>query len=184
MMLVSSRYARSASCLVAALLALSITGHGPAAAAAVAGSASPTDRVVAADSMQPAESKFASRVVTLINKRRAAHGLPKVRLNTCVAKFANGWATHLQRVNKFEHSNLIDLIKRCDSPFVSENIAEVTLTVTPRQLVSLWMHSPEHRRNILSKKPTSTGVGIRWDPDREVWVAVQNFAKKPGSLKN
>jgi uncharacterized protein YkwD len=181
MVLVPSRSARVGSCLVAALLALSLASHNPAAAAS---SASPSYRTASAESIRQQQSDFASRVVVLINKRRVTHGLRKVQLNTCVAKFANGWATHLQRQHKFEHSNLRNLIKRCDSPFVSENIAEVSYNVSPGQLVSLWMHSPDHRHNILSKKPTATGVGIRWDSDRGYWVAVQNFAKRPGSFKN
>jgi hypothetical protein len=34
----------------------------------------------------------------------------------------------------------------------------------------------------LSKKVTAGGLCIRWDGNRHVWIAVQNFARRPGSL--
>lgn len=184
MVLVQRRFARSASCLVISLMSLVVTSHGPATAAPIDEPSGPSYRAASSGRLQSQEDHFASRVVVLINQKRVSHGLRKVTSNACVFGYANRWATHMQKQNKFEHSNLMNLIKRCDAPFVSENIAQVTGHVTPRQLVSLWMHSPDHRHNILSKKPTATGVGIRWDPDQQLWVAVQNFAKKPGSFKN
>ncbi len=178
------RLLRPATALVAAVLAVSMTAHSQDGVEAVQprhGHEAAAVRLVAAATMAAAESDYAARVVALVNKRRVDHGVKKVKLSSCVQGFAVGWATHLSNKNLFQHSDLMKLVKRCEVPYASENIAQVSESVTPRQLVSLWMGSPDHRHNILSKKPTHTGVGIRWDSDRQVWVAVQNFTKRPGS---
>ncbi len=127
------------------------------------------------------EDHFAERVLVLVNRRRQHHHLRAVHLNSCVYGFSEDWARNLARRNAFEHSNLDRLLSRCDAPYASENIARIPAGITPRALVRLWMRSPEHRHNILSKRPTATGVGVRWDADEGVWLAVQNFARKPGS---
>ncbi|MGZ4443043.1 MAG: CAP domain-containing protein [Nocardioidaceae bacterium] len=181
MVLLTRRVASAAAGLGSALvltLALSVPLAGGAAAAPAATQTSGLPATLLAR-----EAHFADRVLVLVNRKRVAHGLGRVRSNRCVNGFASGWASHLARRNLFEHSNLQTLIRRCEAPYVSENIAEVGPDVTPRHLVSLWMHSPEHRANILSKRPTATGVGIRWDDDQQMWLAVQNFARKPGSYK-
>ena|SRR5664279_1694323 len=177
----SSRLARPVVAVATTLLALSAVAAQGGADAAQQGA--PQYRLVAASSIKEAESSYASRVLHLVNQRRVDHGLHRVRLSGCVETIALHWATHLADRNLFEHNNLMKLVNTCEVPYASENIAQVSKGVTPRQLVSLWMHSPEHRANILSKKPSSTGIGIRWDADRSVWVAVQNFTKKPGSYQ-
>jgi uncharacterized protein YkwD len=58
-------------------------------------------------------------------------------------------------------------------------MAELPAGMPPRAVVRLWMGSPAHRHNILSARPTATGVGVRWDPDQRLWVVVQNFARRP-----
>lgn len=68
---------------------------------------------------------------------------------------------------------------RCATRYGAENIAAVPAPVGPRALVRLWMRSPEHRRNILGSRPTASGVGVRWDADERLWLAVQDFARRP-----
>jgi uncharacterized protein YkwD len=117
------------------------------------------------------------RVVYFVNRRRLSHGLNKVRLNSCVDRYANGWAVHLARDNGFYHSNLYRLIDDCHTSYASENIAWLPPNITARHLVSLWMNSPDHRHNILSRHPRTTGVGYVWDADENAFLVVQNFAR-------
>jgi uncharacterized protein YkwD len=124
------------------------------------------------------EAHFSERVLTIVNNRRANHGLRKVRLNACVDGFSYDWASSLARRNAFEHSNLYRLLDRCDAVYASENIAKIPPGITPRGLVRLWMRSPDHRHNILSTQPRISGVAVRWDPDEQAWLAVQNFARR------
>ena len=184
MVLIARPFVRTATFAAAALL-LAPLGS-PSVIRSTTPPATTALRAVAASTltMRQQEDRFAERVVTLVNQRRERHHLRRVRLNACVRGFAEGWAGNLVRRNAFEHSNLNRLIDRCDTPYASENIAKVPPDISPRALVRLWMRSPDHRHNILSRHPTATGVGIRWDADEDAWVAVQNFARRPGSYPN
>ncbi|HEX6517444.1 MAG TPA: CAP domain-containing protein [Nocardioidaceae bacterium] len=128
------------------------------------------------------ETTFSERVLQLVNRRRAAHDLRPVRLNACVDDFSHHWADRLVRRDQYEHSDLEKLLDACDSGYVSENIAQAGPGATPRELVRLWMHSAGHRANILSRRVTASGVSVRWDANRGTWIAVQNFARRPGSF--
>ena len=142
----------------------------------------PALRLAGAAAMTQAEEDFTVRVFRIVNRRRVHHDLHRVRWNTCVNGFSDRWAGYLVGNDLYQHSDLERLLYRCDSPYVEENIAQLDKGATPRLLVRLWMHSPEHRANILSKKVTAGGLCIRWDGNRHVWIAVQNFARRPGSL--
>lgn len=144
--------------------------------------AQPALRLAGAEAMTQAEEDFTVRVFRIINRRRVHHGLHRVRWNTCVNGFSDHWAGYLVGNDLYQHSDLQRLLYRCSSPYVEENIAKLDKGATPRLLVRLWMHSPEHRANILNTSVTAGGLCIRWDADRHVWIAVQNFAKRPGSL--
>lgn len=125
------------------------------------------------------QDRVAERILALVNKRREHHGLRPVRAQRCVNGFSSAWVDSLARRDVLEHSNLDRLLNRCDAPYASENLAEVPAGYGPRQIVRLWMHSAAHRHNILSPRPTASGVGVRWDPDQALWVVVQNFARRP-----
>ncbi len=125
------------------------------------------------------EDRFAARILTLVNRKREHHHLRKVRAQTCVSGFSDHWAGRLARRNVLVHSNLDRLLSSCSAAYASENLAEIPPGYTPRAVVRLWMHSPAHRHNILSRRPTASGVGVRWDPDQGVWLVVQNFARHP-----
>lgn len=124
------------------------------------------------------EDQFSAEVLKIVNNKRAQHGLRKVSRNACVNGFSEDWADSLARRNAFEHSNLYRLLDRCDAVYASENIAKIPTGISPRHLVRLWMNSPDHRHNILSPKPRVSGVAVRWDSDEQVWIAVQNFARR------
>jgi len=131
--------------------------------------------------MRQREDHFAERVLVLVNQRRAAHHLRQVGSNPCVRSYADDWAASLARRNAFEHSDLPSLLSRCSASYVSENIGRLPPSMSPRDLVRLWMQSPPHRHNILSPYPTTSGIAVRYDADERAWLAVQNFARHLGS---
>jgi uncharacterized protein YkwD len=131
--------------------------------------------------MRQREDHFADRVLALVNRRRAQHHLRQVGINACVRGFSDDWAASLARRNAFEHSDLRRLLSRCSASYVSENIGRIPPTMSPRDLVRLWMQSRAHRHNILSPYPTASGIAVRYDADEGAWLAVQNFARRPGS---
>jgi uncharacterized protein YkwD len=64
---------------------------------------------------------------------------------------------------------------------VGENLAWVTLGMTPRQVVKAWLNSPAHRANLLNRRFRDTGVASRVVTVREsgrVEVWVQHFGDR------
>ncbi len=138
-------------------------------------------RPVAAVSLAARENHLATRILAVVNHRREAHGLHPVRFQACVNDFSSRWVDSLTRRDVLEHSNLDRLLNRCRAKYASENLAEVPPGYGARAIVRLWMHSTAHRHNILSPRPTASGVGVRWDADQGTWVVVQNFARRPAA---
>jgi uncharacterized protein YkwD len=122
--------------------------------------------------------KYNKRLTYLINKRRVEHGLHAVPRATCVDGYAKRWSSHMVSRDSFSHSNLGNLLSDCHATYASENIAMVYDGAHPRDLVRAWMDSPDHRANILSRHNQFTGVSVRWNPQANAWVAVQNFMHK------
>lgn len=175
----------AATALMLPLAALGVT-------AGVSGASAPVPTVPVTATLRPVaastalsvaahEDRVAERILLLVNRRREHHGLRPVRAQRCVNGFSSDWVDSLTRRDVLEHSNLDRLLNRCDAPYASENLAEVPPGYGPRRIVRLWMHSAAHRHNILSPRPTASGVGVRWDPDQAMWVVVQNFARRPRS---
>lgn len=169
--------------VAAAALTLPLTALGVTAGTVGSTTAAVVQPVAATSALSVAarQDQVAERILVLVNKRRASHGLRPVRAERCVNGFSSAWVDSLTRRDVLEHSNLQRLITRCDTAYASENLAEVPPGYGPRAIVRLWMHSTAHRHNILSPRPTASGVGVRWDPDQAMWVVVQNFARRPGA---
>jgi uncharacterized protein YkwD len=122
--------------------------------------------------------KYNHRLVELVNKRRAAHGLRKVRVTPCAGTWARRWSHRLDARDAFVHSDLGRLLARCHANYASENLAMIYDGARPADVVKLWMRSPGHRANILSRKARFTGISVRWDASQHAWVAVQNFVRR------
>lgn len=123
-------------------------------------------------------AKYNKRLTEIVNKRRADHGLKKAKPVRCAQKWAAGWSKHMTRTSTFAHSDMGKLLRKCDANYAAENIAMIWDGARPVDIVRMWMHSPGHRANILSKKSKLTGVSIRWDAKQGAWVAVQNFVRR------
>ncbi|MDR7364430.1 CAP domain-containing protein [Nocardioides marmoribigeumensis] len=120
---------------------------------------------------------YANRLVTQVNKRRASHGLPALRMNTCVDGFSSSWATWLDTYDKFQHADLGRLMNRCSLVYAAENLAGWSGSVAPSNVVKLWMNSDGHRQNILSSRARRVGVTVVYDRSRRQYLAVMEFAR-------
>jgi uncharacterized protein YkwD len=151
---------RLAPLLVAAALA------GPAAlpAPAVAGG-----RCTGAGSRpNPARTAALSRTtLCLLNRQRADHGLAALRGNSHLALAAWRHSRDMVVHNFFAHGDVLGRLARAGylrgrrSWSVGENIAWGSgSSATPRAIVSMWMHSPGHRANILNGRFHEIGVGL------------------------
>jgi uncharacterized protein YkwD len=93
------------------------------------------------------------RLLTYINKARAAHGKRKLRVASGMQSGAHNWAVYLQRYNVFYHGRL--------ALSVTENIGWLTCRDGwARSLVRMWLQSPGHRANLLDGSARYVGVGV------------------------
>jgi uncharacterized protein YkwD len=144
----------------------------PAADAAT----STTTRTAARSSIQAVSGSFDSQVLYWTNVARQQHGLRALRAGVCVDKFAERWTARMAARNSFRHQALRPILKRCHRHAAAENIAYGYGSMSPSQVVSMWMHSPGHRRNILNPRYKALGIGTwRSGSSGRVYVT-QDFA--------
>jgi uncharacterized protein YkwD len=145
----------------------------PAAAAALVALAAPgaaSARVchhTKADPNDISLHKAQTATLCLLNNQRRRRGLPRLsenhRLDLASMRHARDMASH----NFFEHGDFVGRIKRADyldgagSWTVGENIAwGAGPYATPKAIVRMWMDSPGHKANILSRRFHEIGIGI------------------------
>lgn len=132
-------------------------------------------------------------VLQLVNQVRSKKGLQSLELNALLNKAAFAHAKDMADNNYFDHDSKA---KKKNGRFVkvatpfermerftqnkvtaySENIAAGQRTA--EEVVKVWMNSPTHRRNILSKEVKYMGVGVAQNKDSTYnvyWVQCFGF---------
>ncbi len=103
----------------------------------------------------------------LLNQQRRAHGLRPLRESHKLDRASQQHARDMVAHHYFAHGDYLNRIR--DSSYLSgasswmvgENIAYGTgYLATPAAIVNMWMHSPEHRANILRPQFRQIGLGI------------------------
>jgi uncharacterized protein YkwD len=118
---------------------------------------------------QGALSSLESGVLQQINSIRRRHGLQPVRLNPNLSAAAASHSREMGSAGYFEHEShdgtaFWKRIKRWYGSngyglwSVGENLLWSSPDVDPAAALDLWMHSPEHRANILTAKWREIGV--------------------------
>ncbi len=125
-----------------------------------------------ADPVKTSIRRISRATVCLLNKRRAARGLHRLRLNPRLSRAARTHSLDMVAERYFAHvskrgQDVVDRIKRTGylssvrSWMVGENLAWGSGTLgTPRKIVKAWMHSAGHRHNILTGRFREIGIGI------------------------
>lgn len=115
---------------------------------------------------------LAKATVCLLNKQRTRHDLHRLRLNPRLSKAARAHTLDMVRKRYFDHVSRTgrDVVDRLTSTgyiggsaswVVGENLAWGSGDrSTPREIVRSWMHSPGHRRNILTRRFREIGIGV------------------------
>jgi uncharacterized protein YkwD len=109
--------------------------------------------------------------ICLLNRERARHGLPPLRVNGLLSAASLEHSQDMVRRRYFEHTSLDgrtvgDRLRaigyaRGTSVSAGENIAYgYSRESTPAAIVDLWMNSPGHRADILRPSFTEIGIGI------------------------
>ena len=124
---------------------------------------------------------YEQQVVDLVNKERAAAGLPALKTNAKLAGVAEKKAEDLRDNNYFDHQSPtygspFDMMKQFGITYsaAGENIAKGQKT--PSDVMNGWMNSPGHRANILNANFTEIGVGFVTDSNGTTYW-VQHFIR-------
>ena len=105
-----------------------------------------------------------------MNDERAARGLGPLSWNATLASYAANWSKTMSS-SDLHHSNIGQLLGPFD--YVGENIATGSKGVSAGALHVAWMHSQEHRDNILSPGFQSVGIGVYCSADGSIWATTE-----------
>ena len=97
-------------------------------------------------------------MLALTNAQRKKHGLKPLKAMSCVDGYANRWTRRLADEDKMYHQALRPIMKKCGLRTAGENLAWRGESLSAAQVVSMWMKSPGHRRNILTARFKYLGV--------------------------
>jgi uncharacterized protein YkwD len=134
----------------------------------------PQTLTVTTTRMNTAPDVYERRVQRLVNRRRDAHGLRRLRMASCPDTVAEGWSQFLASNNEFFHQSMTDVLNRCNARYAGETLGRGAMS--PRKLVRMWMQSPGHRAVLLSSKSRRIGVGATPDTFGR-WVVAANFVR-------
>lgn len=118
---------------------------------------------------------YEKRVQRAINAHRAKKDLAPVKANSCADTLAERWGKHLATNMEFYHQPLDPFFDNCEARYAGETLAKGT--ITPRQLVRLWMDSPSHKAILMSRHPNRVGIGAHLDSNG-TWVVAAGFIKR------
>lgn len=110
-----------------------------------------------------AGSTTASNLLTAMNEARADHGLAPLRMNAQLRRAALQHSLRAIRRNVFTHAGLVPRLQRngVQGPYVGENLAwGVGSSSRAAHIVSSWLRSPSHRRNLLDPRFRLVGLGV------------------------
>lgn len=106
-----------------------------------------------------------------LNAERVARGENALAWNPQLAGYAAAWSRLVGTYGHLFHSNIGQLLGPYD--YVGENIAGGSAGVSAGALHVAWMHSPEHRDNMLSPGFQQAGVGVFCAPDGSIWATTE-----------
>ena len=118
---------------------------------------------------------YTQALLRYTNYERGKAHLPALKISYCVkGRFADTWARHLAATRTLTHQTLGPIMTQCHGNAAGENIAFGN--VTPQRMVAMWMASPGHRANILSRTFTYIGIGATRATNGNVY-GVQDFIR-------
>ena len=107
-----------------------------------------------------------ARVLVLFNQARASHRLRPLTTDARLARSAQSHSDSMLRQGYFSHDGPQGIWDVRIGRYVTRSVLAEILAYgsgpysTPRGLMNAWMHSPEHRRIILTPGLRFVGVGI------------------------
>lgn len=130
---------------------------------------------VPAASAQAGSTEISQQILSLVNAQRTANGLSPLTLNAGLSHVAQAKAEDMKNKNYFSHNSPtygspFDMMKSFGISYrtAGENIAKGQKT--PQAVMTAWMNSSGHKKNILSPNYTQLGVGYVYNNGSPYWV--------------
>jgi uncharacterized protein YkwD len=128
---------------------------------------------------EPAKEAFKlsneeKKLIELVNQERKINKLPELKVNELLCKVARAHSANMARQEKLLHvldgKNPSQRLKEAnyDYSYNGENIA-YALNETLEKVLKQWMDSPLHKKNILDKEFSETGLGAAPAKDGTVY---------------
>ena len=123
----------------------------------------------------PAEARssagtYARQARAATNAERASVGLTDLGRQHCVKRAAVTQAKAMAGANQMFHQDIVPLLVACGLSVVGENVAFGYATGRS-VVVDGWMHSAEHKANILNPLYTVVGIAARRGSDGRWYVS-------------
>jgi uncharacterized protein YkwD len=109
-------------------------------------------------------------MLSLTNEDRAAHDKPALSLDAELSRYAKNHSKDMATKGSLFHTvDLAAKLKGLDWSIGGENVG---VGSSLDRLEDAFMHSTEHRRNILRTAFDTSAIGVYEDADGNVWVTV------------
>jgi uncharacterized YkwD family protein len=119
-------------------------------------------------------SAYQQEVLNIVNKERTSRGLSALKLSSEVSKVATIKSQDMIDKGYFDHNSPtygspFDMMKKFGITYraAGENIAMGQRT--PQDVMTAWMNSDGHRKNILNSSFTEIGIGIAKDKNGRLY---------------
>jgi uncharacterized protein YkwD len=130
--------------------------------------------------LQPASSSvsatYENRTIAQTNSERAWRGRMMLTKSKCLDRFAEQQARAMAARRSMYHQSMEPILDNCQLGQVGENVAFGY--VSGKAVVKAWMHSPDHKRNLLNSRHQVIGLGAYQDTDG-YWYVSQVIGRKP-----
>jgi uncharacterized protein YkwD len=137
-----------------------------------------------------------SATLCLLNRERAERGLRPLRLNRRLSRAAGSHGRDMVRNRYFAHdsrsgASFVTRLRRTGYVhprsrwLVGENLAWGSQDLSPpRAIVRSWMHSPDHRDNILEGRFREIGIAVvDGAPVSERWAQAATYVTEFGVIR-
>ncbi|MDR0533828.1 MAG: CAP domain-containing protein [Verrucomicrobiales bacterium] len=131
-----------------------------------------------------ADDAFFEKTLEQINLQRAKANLQPVSLDEKLTRIAGEWAVkNAQADNMMHRKNLNSFMGDFNYSYINENLFYAKSSTgsrpTPEQVVTAWMNSTGHRRNMLKDRIDRIGLGIAQARDGGYYVVFNGADSHP-----
>lgn len=128
---------------------------------------------------QPASASvsatYENSAISQTNSERAHRDRKKLKKSKCLDRFAEKQARAMAGGHSMYHQSMKPIMKKCHLSQVGENVAFGY--TNGKAVVDAWMHSPDHKKNLLNSRHRLIGLGAYQDAGGH-WYVSQVFGRK------